>query len=427
MVCVLKCLNLKGDIVFDELKGFYKKNVDERRKILLDLGFISQKDIQTLDNPLDLNIANNMIENVIGKTALPFSIATNFIINGEEKIITMATEEPSIVAAASKSAKLCKSTGGFQAFADKPIMRGQVQIIGKHKSEILNLKEQMDAIIKEQTKSLEKYGGGFVGSEIRELQDYTIYEFDVNVSDSMGANRINTCAEIVGKFIEDKGFETGLKILTNLAVKRIARAKAKWRVSDIGGQQVAEKIIHAYKFAEQDVFRASTHNKGIMNGIDAVCVATGNDFRACEAAAHTYAYFKNKKYGPLTKYWIEGEFIYGEIELPCAVGIVGGATKTLDTAKLSLKIMKIRSASDLSKVMASVGLAQNFAALLAMATKGIQYGHMKLHSKNIAVIAGATQEEIELVSKKLIESKKINVENAKQILSKIRQAKTQKE
>lgn len=413
-----------------ELSGFYKLSVKERlTKIKEDAG-LSDEEVRVLTNggALSLEIADRMVENVIGVGHLPIGIATHFKINGRETLVPMEIEEPSVIAAASNAAKLCLPEG-FTAKADEPIMIGQVQFIRvKNAKEsvkrIQREKKKIIAAASEFTKQIEKYGGGVKNVYAKNFRtkrgEMIVVYFDIDVRDAMGANTINTVLEGVSPFLAEYiNGEYKLRILSNLAVKRKAYAEAVWKKENVG-KEVVEGVLDAYEFAKADIFRTATHNKGIMNGIDAVALATGQDWRAVEAGAHAYAALNG--YKPLTHYEKNknGDLV-GRIELPLAVGTVGGAINTSPTAKICLKILGVKSAKELAMVMACVGLANNFAALRALSTEGIQKGHMKLHARNLAIIAGAkTPDEIDAVAKALAEKNEYSVEAAKKVLERIR-------
>ncbi|MEM2948013.1 MAG: hydroxymethylglutaryl-CoA reductase, degradative [Candidatus Anstonellales archaeon] len=413
-----------------ELSGFYKLSVKERlTKIKEDAG-LSDEEVRVLTNSgaLSLEIADRMVENVIGVGHLPIGIATHFKINGRETLVPMEIEEPSVIAAASNAAKLCLPEG-FTAKADEPIMIGQVQFIRvKNAKEsvkrIQREKKKIIAAASEFTKQIEKYGGGVKNVYAKNFRtkrgEMIVVYFDIDVRDAMGANTINTALEGVSPFLAEYiNGEYKLRILSNLAVKRKAYAEAVWKKENVG-KEVVEGVLDAYEFAKADIFRTATHNKGIMNGIDAVALATGQDWRAVEAGAHAYAALNG--YKPLTHYEKNknGDLV-GRIELPLAVGTVGGAINTSPTAKICLKILGVKSAKELAMVMACVGLANNFAALRALSTEGIQKGHMKLHARNLAIIAGAkTPDEIDAVAKALAEKNEYSVEAAKKVLERIR-------
>ncbi len=424
----------------DEFQKFYEKSPEERLKILKDFAGLAEEEVEILRSTgaLGIETADRMIENVVGTSELPFALGLHFLINGKEYVIPMCLEEPSVVAAASFAAKLAKPSGGFKTSSDDPVMIGQIQIMGFDNFEsaekaILESKEKILSRANERDSVLVSFGGGAKDIEVRRIESEVgvmlVVHLLVDVRDAMGANAVNTMCEGISPFLEElTGGYVRLRIISNLADKRLARAKAIWKKEDLEkstkgfmkGEEAVNAILEAYHFALNDPYRCATHNKGIMNGVDAVVIATGNDFRAVEAGAHAFASVSGK-YKPLTKYYKnkEGDLV-GEIEIPIAVGTVGGATRTKPEAKVALKILGAKSAKELSEVIASVGLAQNFAALRALATEGIQKGHMRLHAKNIAVIAGAKGDEVDKISEKMIREKKISVDSAKKILKDIR-------
>ncbi len=411
-------------------KKFYELDHYERLEYIQKKNQLSDNDIKLLKEIPDsfkFDIINRMIENAIGLYPLPLGIATNFLIDGKEYDIPMVTEEPSIIAAASKAAKIAKINGGFITNVDESIMIGQIQLINfklsitetiniilDKKNEILNIAntKSKNVIAQDlQVKIVDDESDNKIGAMI-------IIELIVDTKDAMGANIINTMCENVSVFIENiTNGEVVLKILSNYSTKRISRCKAIFSKDEIGGEKIVDRILAAYSFAYSDVFRAVTHNKGIMNGIDSVAIATGQDFRALEASSHAYA-CKDGKYRSLTK-WSknnDGDLV-GEIEIPIAVGIVGGITSVHPFAKLALKILGVNSAKELSSILCSVGLAQNFSAIRALASEGIQKGHMKLHAKNIAVTAGAIgNNEIEKIAEQMIKEGNISVNRAREII-----------
>ncbi|MCY7008896.1 hydroxymethylglutaryl-CoA reductase, degradative [Fusobacterium simiae] len=408
--------------------GFYKLSVEERLQEVAKFANLDEEDIKNIENTdvLDISKADNMIENVIGRFTLPMGVALNFKINNKDYVIPMVSEEASVIAAASNAAKLARSSGGFCASNTGSIMIAQIQIVGikdinytrmviyENKKEILKICNDRDPV-------LIKFGGGALDIDVRvietNLENMIVLHLKVNTLDAMGANAVNTMAEAVAPFIEKvTGGTVYLRILSNLAVERLVRARTKIKKEELGGEEIVDKIILAYAFAEADPFRATTHNKGIMNGISAVVLATGNDTRAIEAGAHAYASITGS-YKPLTKWEKDnnGDLV-GTIELPLALGLVGGATKIHPTAKTVVKILGVKSATELGEIVASVGLAQNLAAIKALATEGIQRGHMSLHAKNIANVAGAKGEELDRIVKKMIEDKNINLEYARSLL-----------
>ena len=413
------------------ISGFYKLARSERIGKAAAFAGLSEAQKKQLasDMPLGFEVADRMAENALGLHALPLCVATNFIVNNREVLVPMAIEEPSVVAAASNGAKLCRDTGGFFAVADAPIMVGQVQVVGlkdagkavrelnSKKADIIRAAEQFAA-------GIAKYGGGIRAFAARTLPtergEMAIAEFDIDVRDSMGANTINTILEGVSPKLEEiSGGKVRLRILSNLAVKRLVRAKAVWKRDTIGAEAV-EGVLDGWAFADADIFRACTHNKGIMNGIDAVALATGNDWRAVEAGAHAFA-ASGGRYRSLTRFRkLANGDLEGEIELPLAVGTVGGATRSLPSAQAALAITGVKGAQELSCMMASVGLAQNFAALRALSGEGIQKGHMALHAKNLAIAAGASASEADAVAAKMIEAKDISAKKASDILAQIR-------
>jgi hydroxymethylglutaryl-CoA reductase len=410
------------------ISGFHKMGLEERLKVIQTFSQLKEEDIKTLtkEGALNFETANRMVENVIGTIQLPIGIATNFLINGKEYLIPMAIEEPSVVAAASNAAKFARSGGGFFVTNTGPVMIAQIQLVHlnnahatrmalfERKAEILELANAQDP-------TLVSVGGGAKDVEIRVLHtplgDMVIIHLIVDTRDAMGANAVNTMAEALAPYIEDwTGGRVYLRILSNLANKRLVRARAKVTKEALGGEDVVDGIIYAQTFAEADPYRAATHNKGIMNGIIAVVIATGNDTRAIEAGAHTYA-ARSGQYSPLTTWEKDGEGnLVGTLELPMAVGLVGGATKINPVSQVAVKILGIKSAVELGEVIGAVGLAQNLAALRVLATEGVQRGHMSLHAKNIAVMAGATGAFIDEVAKRLVEEKKVRVDRAKEIL-----------
>ena len=410
-----------------ELSGFYKLRADERLKLVADFAGLSDEEVTILSISGALGeLADRMIENVVGTMPLPVGIATNFRIKGRDYLIPMAIEEPSVVAAASNAAKMARASGGFQTSSTEPIMIGQIQITDvpdpiSAKSPLLAAKHEILERANKQDSVLVKLGGGARDLDVRIINTASgtqvILHLLVNVKDAMGANAVNTMVEAVAPYIEQlTGGRVYLRIISNLAVHRLATAQAVFRKDVIGGAEVVTGILRAYEFAQADPYRCATHNKGIMNGIDAVVIATGNDFRAIEAGAHAYASITGQ-YQPLT-HWErnqDGDLV-GTIELPVAVGLVGGATATHPTAKVNVKILGVQTANELAEVIAAVGLAQNFAALRALATEGIQRGHMSLHARNIAIAAGAKGDQIDRVVEILVKEKQVRIDRAKEVL-----------
>ena len=385
---------------------------------------------------LPLSVADGMIENVVGRFELPLGVATNFQVNGKDYLVPMAVEEPSVVAAASYMAKLARLNGGFDAYSDRPIMRAQIQVMGirdlkSAKERILNHKSELIDAANEKDRTLVSLGGGCEDIEVHLFEEtpsgpMLIVHLLVDVRDAMGANTVNTMAEYIAPDVEkiSQG-HVRLRILSNLADKRLVTASVKiasdqFDTPDYKGDEVIKGILEAASFAAVDPYRAATHNKGIMNGIDPVVIATGNDWRAIEAGAHAFAAISGH-YSSLTQWSTSDEFeLIGKITLPMAVGLVGGATKTHPTAKAAIALLGVKSAMELGQVIAAVGLAQNLAALRALATEGIQRGHMALHARNIALQAGASGNELDLVVQRMIDSQNVTVDNASQILKEIK-------
>ena len=413
-----------------DISGFYKLSIEERQKLLSELIDLNQEELKILKTfgyfkPAQID---TLIENVVGSYQLPLGLAFNFKINEKDFIIPMVIEEPSVVAAASNAAKMARKHGGFHSDEVKPIMISQIQItqlkdIGVAKESLERSKEILLNIANEQDPVLNKLGGGAQDIEIREIHTnkgkMIILHLLVNVLDAMGANVVNTMAEAISPKIEEIcGGKIYLRIVSNLATHRIARSRATFDKEMLGGEEVVEGILNAYEFALADPFRATTHNKGIMNGIVALTLATGNDTRAIESGAHAYASISGK-YSPLTKFKLDSEGnLIGEIEVPLALGIIGGMTRIHPMARIALKILNVSSANELSQVGAALGLAQNVAALRALASEGIQKGHMTLHSRNIAKLAGVPDHLIEKVSKRMVKDKKIRVDYARELLKK---------
>lgn len=414
------------------IAGFYKLSPEERLQKVKEFAGLSDEEAEILRNAgsLRISLADRMIENVVGTIGLPIGVATNFMINGRDYLIPMAIEEPSVVAAASNAAKIARDKGGFRASSTEPIMIGQIQLLGvsdvaraersisSHKEEILRLANEQDPI-------LVKLGGGAKDLEVRALATprgkMLVIHLLVDCRDAMGANAVNTMAEAVAPALEEiTGGKALLRIISNLAVHRLATAEAVFSKEALGGEDAVDGILDAYALAAIDPFRCATHNKGIMNGVDAVAIATGNDFRALEAGAHAYAALGGN-YRPLTRYDKDAEGnLVGSIKMPMAVGLVGGATAVHPAAKACIKILGVKSAGEFAQVLASVGLAQNSAALRALATEGIQRGHMELHARNIAIMAGAQGEMIDRVAAALARERRVRLDRAKELLEEMR-------
>ncbi len=414
------------------ISGFYKLPIAERQQLISKMVELTAKEVEMLRNSGYLTALqlDMMIENVIGGYILPFGIACNFKINQKDYLIPMVIEEPSVVAAASNAARMTRKHGGFQSDPVKSIMISQIQLtnienIEEARKQLEQNKEEILKIANEHDPILNNLGGGALDVEVREIDTrrgkMLIIHLLVDVLDAMGANVVNTMAEAVAPYIEElcRG-KIYLRIVSNLATHRIARSTAIFDKEMLGGEEVVEGILNAYEFALADPYRATTHNKGIMNGIIALTLATGNDTRAIEAGAHAYASL-NGHYSPLTRFEKdENGNLKGEIELPLALGIIGGMTKVHPMARLALKILNVKSAEELSQVAAALGLAQNVAALRALASEGIQKGHMALHSRNIAKLAGVPDHLIEKVARIIVKDKKIRVDHAKEILQQLK-------
>jgi hydroxymethylglutaryl-CoA reductase len=415
-------------------KKFRSMNQEERLDHIKKKTNLDDKEIALFSNTsiFNFNQINKMIENAIGIFQIPLGIANNFVINDKEYLIPMAIEEPSVIAAASNAAKIAKEAGGFKAKADKSIMIGQIQLVFFNNNN-LNIDELKKTIIENKFELIKlantrSKSAKCVDIRIKQLDDKSInnlgpmiiIEIFVDTKDAMGANVVNTMCEVIAPKIESlTNGQVILKILSNYATKRLVRCKGVFPKVLIGGDRVLKRILYAYAFAYSDVYRAVTHNKGIMNGIDGVAIATGQDFRAIESGCHAYA-CRDGQYRSLTKWYenSDGDLV-GEIEIPLAVGIVGGITNVHPLVKTCIKILGITSSQELAMIIASVGLAQNFSAIRALSDEGIQKGHMKLHSKNIAKIAGALNNQIEVISQQMIKEENISVSRAKEIIDSI--------
>jgi hydroxymethylglutaryl-CoA reductase len=413
------------------ISGFYKLTPKERLAIVKEFAKLSDEECAVLQNTgaLPLDAADRMIENVVGAFPLPLGIGVNFLINNRDYLIPMAIEEPSVVAAASYAAKMVRDGGGFHTSSTSPVMIGQIQVVDvadadAAKKRVLEAKAQIIGKANDQDPVLSSVGGGAKDLDAKVIQTsqgtMLIVELHVDCRDAMGANAVNTMAEAVAPLIEQiTGGRVYLRIITNLATKRLAKAWCTVPKASLGGEDVVDGIVNASAFAAADPYRAATHNKGAMNGIIAVILATGNDHRAIEAGAHAYAALKGT-YTSLSvwKKNVDGDLV-GEIELPMAVGLIGGAVRTHPTAKVAVKILGVKTANEFAEVLAAVGLAQNLAALRALASEGIQRGHMSLHARNIAVSAGATGKLIDVVAERMVKERKIRVDRAKELLAEL--------
>jgi len=413
------------------ISGFYKLPLKERCAIIKDFAGLTDEEIRLLENTgsLSMDVVDHMVENVIGVFPEPLGVAVNFQVNGKDYLVPMATEEPSVIAAASFAAKMVRDGGGFHASSTAPVMIGQIQVVGAKdaqlgKKHVFDAKAAVLKMANDQDPVLNSFGGGAKDLDAKIIEtplgQMLIVELYVDCRDAMGANAVNTMAEAITPLVEQlTGGHVYLRIISNLATKRLAKAWCTVPKESLGGQAVVDGIAYASAFAAADPFRAATHNKGALNGIIAVILATGNDHRAIEAGAHAYAALK----GPYTSIpqWtknVNGD-LEGSIELPMAVGLIGGAVKTHPIARIAMKILGVKSANEFSEVLAAVGLAQNLGALRALANEGIQRGHMSLHARNIAITAGAKDELIDLVADRMVKERKVRVDRAKEILEEL--------
>jgi len=427
------------------IPGFYRLNPKERlSQVELRTG-ISPADLEAFtQDSLKIDVADLMIENVIGTFGLPVGIGVNFVINDREIMIPMVVEEPSVVAAVSNMAKLTRQCGGFKAQADDSIMIGQIQLMPCENNEVTAqaIRDAVPDLLKIGVgvhPRLEERGGGLKDIEVRTVdydehgespESWVVIHLLVDCVDAMGANIVNTLAERLAPYIQRiAGVKVGLRILSNLADKRIATASVKipphlLNQEGVAGGEVANRIAAAYRFAWADPYRAATHNKGIMNGIDPVAIATGNDWRAIEAGAHAYA-SRDGQYRSLTSWKVDREGnLCGSIKLPIQAGVVGGPIRVHPTVQSNIKLMGITTASELAEIMASVGLAQNLGALKALATEGIQKGHMRMHARSVAATAGATKDNVIEVARLLCEANDFSIAKAKAILLEIENQKS---
>jgi hydroxymethylglutaryl-CoA reductase len=414
------------------ISGFYKLPPKDRLALIADFAGLTAEEssllLQSCSLPID--VADHMVENVIGIFPEPMGVAVNFQINGKDYIIPMATEEPSVIAAASNAAKMVREGGGFTTSSTSPVMIGQIQVVklkdaNAAQKAVIEAKERILKKANEQDPILNQFGGGAKDLDARVIDttmgQMVIVHLYVDCRDAMGANAVNTMAEAVAPMIEElTGGHVYLRIISNLAVKRLVKATCVVPKEALGGEEVVDGIAYASAFAAADPYRAATHNKGAMNGIIAVVLATGNDHRAIEAGGHAYAAL-NGPYSTFSK-WTKNQNgdLEGFIELPMAVGLIGGAVKTHPIARIAMKILGVKSSNEFGEVLAAVGLAQNLAALRALSSEGIQRGHMSLHSRNIAVNAGAVGEQIEAVAAQMVKERKVNVARAKEILEELK-------
>lgn len=414
------------------IPGFHKLSIEARLEKIADFAALSadhRTQLATRSN-LDEHLADHMIENMVTTMAIPVGIATNMKVDGRDVLVPMATEESSVIAAVGNAARQCYNAGGFTTSMSGMLMIAQIQLLGLADPErarliILEQRAEIETICNDCDPTLVRFGGGFRDVEVRLIETpggaMVITHIVIDTRDAMGANAVNTMAERLAPRLQEwTGGRTLLRILSNLADRRVARARATWRCADIGGEVVRDAMVRAFEFADADPYRAATHNKGIMNGVSAVVLATGNDTRAVEAGAHAYA-AKDGRYRSLSRWEVtkQGD-LSGTIEIPMAVGLVGGATKIHPTARALLAVLNVASAEELARIISAVGLAQNFGAMKALVTDGIQKGHMALHAQNVAIGAGAQGGEVDLVAQLLIEQKTINGDAAEIVLAKVR-------
>jgi len=416
------------------LPGFHALPVAERQELIARVAGLSDDERAALgcEAPLTLETAARLTENTIGVYALPLGVALNFVVNQQDVLVPMVTEEPSVIAAAGNAARLARGGGGFSADADPPWMIAQVQLVDVPDpaaacDRLHAARARILARIDEVEPGMARRGCGAREVEARVIdaplgRTFVVVHLLVDVGDAMGANAINTIAERVAPLLaEIAGGSPHLRILSNLTDRRRARASVRYRLEDLAmpewsGAEVATAVELASLFAEADPYRAATHNKGIMNGIDAVALATGNDWRALEAGAHAYA-ARDGRYGALATWRVEGDALVGRIELPLAVGTVGATVDGNPRARLALKLLGVSSARELAGILAAVGLAQNFGALRALATEGIQKGHMSRHARAVATAAGARPDQVEAIAEALVAAGDVKVERARQLLA----------
>lgn len=419
------------------IPGFYLLSIQERIAKLAEVYELDVSEVKALSSQgaLSLDVADKMIENAVGIFSLPMGVGANFLINGKEYLVPMAIEEPSVVAAASFGAKIVRSAGGFQTESTEPVMIGQIQVVGcpdyaQAQACIEAAKAELIALANTRlVPNLVQRGGGVRDIETKLIGQDSPYgqmlvvHVLLDTCDAMGANLINTTAEGLAPEIErlSEG-KVYLRILSNLADRRLAKARCVippkcFETRDYAGEDVVEGIVQAQNFAILDPYRAVTHNKGVMNGVDAVVMATGNDWRSIEAAAHAYA-SRNGQYRAMTEWYRDEDGnLVGELELPMAVGIVGAAISLHPMAKIALKFLRVRSARELSEVIVCVGLAQNLSAIRALATDGIQKGHMALHARTVAMTAGATGVDIDLIAAELVRRSDVTLSQAQQLIA----------
>ena len=426
----LKALKARPEQPSSRIPGFYRLDIDHRHRELARRFDLSDEDLAVLrgSGTNGVAIADKMVENCVGVLGLPVGLGLNFQVNGKDYTVPMAVEEPSVVAAASNTARMIRASGGFSADAGESLMIAQVQVLDLEEPQrarvaIESAAERILDVANARHPNMVARGGGARSIEVRVLGSapaMVVVHVLVDCRDAMGANMVNDIAEGVAPLIEEvSGGRVRLRILSNLADRRLARARCAIREEILerrghAGSAVAEGVVEAYRFAAVDPYRAATHNKGVMNGIDAVGIATGNDWRGIEAGAHAYA-ARNGTYEPLTRWWRADGHLHGEIELPLAVGVVGGSTRVQPALRVLRKLLRTQSAQELAMVMAAVGLAQNLGALSALASEGIQRGHMNLHARSVALAAGVAQDRIDDVAAKLVRINQFSASAARKL------------
>ncbi|MGX6448328.1 hydroxymethylglutaryl-CoA reductase, degradative [Patulibacter sp. S7RM1-6] len=414
------------------IPGFYKLDPADRFDRLVEASGVEARELDDLRATDDdvLRVADGMVENVVGVLPLPLGVAANFTVNGRDRLVPMATEEPSVVAAASNMAGVARDAGGFSCSTSAPVMIAQIQVVDvadphaaklrllEHRDEIVGLANDQDPV-------LVRFGGGARDIEVRVVtgpgRRHVVVHLLVDVGDAMGANAVNTMAEALAPRIEEiAGGRVRLRILSNKADRRLARARAVFPAERLGGREVVDAMIDAYHLAYDDPYRAATHNKGIMNGISAVVLATGNDTRAVEAGCHSHA-VRDGRYSTLShlERTADGD-LEATLEVPMPVGLVGGATRTHPTARAGVRLLGVETAAELAEIVVAVGLAQNIGAVRALAAEGIQRGHMKLHARNVALGAGATPDEVAVVVERLVAGGQVRADVAEGIVRELR-------
>jgi hydroxymethylglutaryl-CoA reductase len=430
------------------IPGFYKLSLEDRREQLAERSGVTLEEMtDALDRGgLDPETADKVVENVVGVYGLPFGVALNVLVNGQDRLVPMVVEEPSVIAAASNAARMIRGGGGFQAEMLESLMTTQVQLFDVPDPEaarvrLIEAEKELLEIGARAVPNLCGRGGGPRSIEVRDLGDRcVVVHVHVDCKDAMGANLVNSIAEAIGPRAHAiAGGKLGLRILTNLSDRRVVRVRGRIHAADLAmtrtrptagrnswipeegvdSTDIIDRIVQASRFAELDPYRAATHNKGIMNGVDSVVIATGNDYRAVEAGAHAFA-ARSGRYAPLAIWRRDGTMLTGELEMPLALGIVGGTLRVHPAARLALKIVGVKTADELALVAASVGLASNLAALRALATEGIQRGHMSLHARSVAIAAGAQGDEVEMVAARIADDGTVSLEVAKAVLVELR-------